>query len=144
MGNLQKFKTSLNGYNTDEVNRFVFEVTQEYEGMLNNLKNRDAEIASLKARLQEYQNMESTLNKALLVAENAGNQIRKVARDESKAILDDAKRNASRIVNDALLKAEKMEADGELLRQRIMAFKRRFRAIVETELDAIEQIDEKY
>ena len=112
--------------------------------MLNNLKNRDAEIASLKARLQEYQNMESTLNKALLVAENAGNQIRKVARDESKAILDDAKRNASRIVNDALLKAEKMEADGELLRQRIMAFKRRFRAIVETELDAIEQIDEKY
>ena len=144
MGNLQKFKTSLNGYNKDEVNRFVFEVTQEYEGMLNNLKNRDAEIASLKARLQEYQNMESTLNKALLVAENAGNQIRKVARDESKAILDDAKRNASRIVNDALLKAEKMEADGELLRQRIMAFKRRFRAIVETVLDAIEQIDEKY
>ena len=144
MGNLQKFKTSLNGYNKDEVNRFVFEVTQEYEVMLNNLKNRDAEIASLKARLQEYQNMESTLNKALLVAENAGNQIRKVARDESKAILDDAKRNASRIVNDALLKAEKMEADGELLRQRIMAFKRRFRALVETELDAIEQIDEKY
>ena len=141
---MQKFKTSLNGYNKDEVNRFVFEVTQEYEGMLNNLKNRDAEIASLKARLQEYPNMESTLNKALLVAENAGNQIRKVARDESKAILDDAKRNASRIVNDALLKAEKMEADGELLRQRIMAFKRRFRAIVETELDAIEQIDEKY
>ena len=37
-----------------------------------------------------------------------------------------------------------MEADGELLRQRIMAFKRRFRAIVETELDAIEQMDEKY
>ena len=144
MGNLQKFKTSLNGYNKEEVNHFVFEVTQEYEGMLNNLKSRDAEIASLKARLQEYQNMESTLNKALLVAENAGNQIRKVARDESKAILDDAKRNASRIVNDALLKAEKMEADGELLRQRIMSFKRRFRAIVETELDAIEQIDEKY
>ena len=137
---MQKFKTSLNGYNKEEVNHFVFEVTQEYEGMLNNLKSRDAEIASLKARLQEYQNMESTLNKA----ENAGNQIRKVARDESKAILDDAKRNASRIVNDALLKAEKMEADGELLRQRIMAFKRRFRAIVETELDAIEQIDEKY
>ncbi|WP_278454978.1 DivIVA domain-containing protein [Paraprevotella clara] len=109
---MQKFKTSLNGYNKEEVNHFVFEVTQEYEGMLNNLKSRDAEIASLKARLQEYQNMESTLNKALLVAENAGNQIRKVARDESKAILDDAKRNASRIVNDALLKAEKMEADG--------------------------------
>ena len=88
--------------------------------------------------------MENTLNRALLVAEDASNQIKRMARDESKAIVDDAKRNASRIVNEALLKAEKLEQDGETLRQRIAAFKRRFKAIVETELDAIEQIDEDY
>ncbi len=141
---MKKFSTSIYGYNKSEVNSFVNDVANEYESMLNNLKKRDAEITALKEKLVQYQNMENTLNRALLVAEDASNQIKRMARDESKAIVDDAKRNASRIVNEALLKAEKLEQDGETLRQRIVAFKRRFKAIVETELDAIEQIDEDY
>ena len=79
-----------------------------------------------------------------MVAEDASNQIKKVARDESKTIIDEAKKNASRIVNEALLKAEQLEADGENLRLRIIAFKRRFRSIVESELEVIDEIDEKY
>ena len=141
---MKKFSTSIYGYNKSEVNYFVNEVANEYESMLDNLKKRDAEITALKQKLVQYQNMESTLNKALLIAEDASNQIKRMARDESKAIVDDAKRNASRIVNEALLKAEKLEQDGETLRKRIAAFKRRFKAIVETELDAIEQSDEDY
>lgn len=141
---MKKFNTSVYGYNKSEVNAFVGEVAKEYELMLNNLKKRDAEIVSLKQKLIQYQTMESTLNKALLVAEDASNQIKRMARDEAKGVVDEARRNASRIVNEALLRAEKLEQDGETLRKRIGAFKRRFRAIVETELDAIEQIDEDY
>ena len=141
---MKKFSTSIYGYSKSEVNAFVAEVAKEYESMLNNLKQRDTEITTLKQKLIQYQNMENTLNKALLVAEDASNQIKRMARDESKAIVDEARRNASRIVNEALLRAEKLEQDGETLRQRISAFKRRFKAIVETELDAIEQIDEDY
>ncbi len=141
---MKKFSTSVYGYRKEEVNRFVSEVAKEYESMLNNLKKRDEEITSLKEKLIQYQNMETTLNKALMVAEDASNQIKKVARDESKTIIDEAKKNASRIVNEALLKAEQLEADGENLRLRIIAFKRRFRSIVESELEVIDEIDEKY
>ena len=141
---MKKFSTSLNGYNKNEVNSFVKDVAKEYESMLNNLKKRDEEISSLKQKLLQYQNMENTLNKALLIAEDTSSQIKKVARDESKAIIDEAKRNASRIVNDALLKAEKLEADGENLRKRIVIFKRRFKSIIETELEAIDSIEEDY
>ena len=141
---MKKFSTSFNGYNKSEVNSFVKDVAKEYESMLNNLKKRDEEIASLKQKSLQYQNMENTLNKALLIAEDASSQIKKVARDESKSIIDEAKRNASRIVNDALLKAEKLEADGENLRKRIVIFKRKFRSIIETELETIDSIDEDY
>ena len=139
---MNKFKTSLNGYNKQEVDKFVNDVSHEYESMLNNLKNRDQEIKSLKDKLVQYQNMENTLNRALLVAEDASNQIKRVARDESKSIIDDARRNASRIVNEALLKAQKLEDDGNLLKQRIISFKRRFKGIVEQEMDIIDKIDE--
>ena len=141
---MKKFSTSLNGYNKGEVNAFVSDVAKEYESMLNNLKQRDIEITNLKEKIAQYQNMESTLNKALLVAEDAGNQIKKVASEESKRVIDEARRNASRIVNDALIKAEKLEADGENLRQRIIVFKRKIKSLIETELETINDIDEKY
>lgn len=139
---MKKFSTSLNGYSKTEVNSFVSEVAREYESMLNNLKKRDEEIVNLKQKLIQYQNMENTLNKALVVAEDASTQIKRMARDESKSIIDDARRNASRIVNDALLKAEKLENEGENLRKRIVVFKRKFKNIIETELEVIEDIAE--
>ena len=119
---MKKFNTSLNGYNKIEVNNFVQEVTQEYESMLNKLKHQDEEIDRLKKDLEKYQNMENTLNRALVVAEDASNQIKRVARDEAKGVIEDARRNASRIVNDALLKADKIEQDAETLKRRVVIF----------------------
>ena len=141
---MKKFSVSLKGYNINEVNAFVNDVTKEYESMLNNLKNRDEQIKSLKEELIKYQNMENTLNKALLVAEYASNQIKKVASEESKRVIEEARRNASRIVNEALIKAEKLENDGENLRKRIVVFKRRFKSVIETELETIDSIDEDF
>ncbi len=74
---MKKFGTSFVGYRKSEVSAFVRDVTKEYETMLNNLKNRDHEIETLKQKLIHYQNMETTLNRALLVAEDASNQIKK-------------------------------------------------------------------
>ena len=141
---MKKFGTSFNGYNKQEVNLFVRDVTREYESMLNNLKARDQEIENLKQKLIQYQNMETTLNRALLVAEDASSQIKKMARDESKGILDDARRNASRIVNDALLRATKLEQDAENLKRRIVIFKKKFRQAMETEIENIDDMPEDY
>ena len=141
---MKKFSTSISGYNNAEVNHFVSEVASEYESMLNNLKRRDEEIKALREKLTQYTTMENTLNKALVLAEDTGTQIKKIARDESKAIIDEAKRNASRIVNEALKRAEKLEADGENLRRRIGVFKRKFRSIIESELENIDEIPDDY
>ena len=141
---MKKFNTSLSGYAKVEVNNFVNEVAKEYEGMLNSLKAKDQEIAALKNELERFKNMENTLNRAILVAEEASNSIKKVARDEYKGIVEDAKRNASRIVNDALIKAERVEQEAENLKRRVIIFKRRFKQAVEEQLEVIENIEENY
>ena len=89
MISVEKFNSSLIGYDKTEVNKFVNEVTDEYEKMLNKLKEKDADIASLKQELVKYQNIESTLNKTILAAEEVSNNMRSVARSESKSILDE-------------------------------------------------------
>ena len=54
---MRKFNNSFPGYNKNEVNSFVSNVTTEYESMLNNLKNRDKEIESLKKELEHYKEL---------------------------------------------------------------------------------------
>jgi len=141
---VDKFKNSLMGYDKTEVNNFVNDVTKKFEDILERLKKKDQDIEVLKAQLVKYQNLEATLNRTILAAEEVTNNMRNVAKNESKSILDEARRNASRILNDALLKAERAQNDAEILKRRVANFKRKFRQAVENELDAIDSIDENF
>ena len=48
---MRKFNTAINGYDKQEVNQFVSEVTNEYEQMLEKLKSKDKEIALLEEQV---------------------------------------------------------------------------------------------
>lgn len=138
---MRKFSTSANGYSKAEVNDFISEVIVEYERMLNNLKERDKEIKKLKDKLKYLEGMESTLNRAILAAEDSSNQIRKVAKDEARLTIEDAKKNASRIVNEALLKAEKIDIETEQLKKRLRIYKARIKQTIEEQLVMVADID---
>jgi len=138
---MRKFNNSFPGYNKNEVNSFVKNVTTEYESMLNNLKLRDKEIESLKKELEHYKNIESTLNRAILIAEESSQNIKRTAFEESKVIIEDAKRNASRVINNALLKAEKVEMEANNLKRQVAQYKRRYRNILEEQLEQIDRMD---
>lgn len=138
---MRKFNNSFPGYNKKEVNSFVSNVTTEYESMLNNLKDRDREIESLKQELSHYKNLESTLNRAILIAEETTQNIKKSAYDESKVIIENAKRNASRVMNNALIKADKIEREADNLKRQVEQYKRRYKSLLESQLDEVERLD---
>ena len=138
---MRKFNNSFPGYNKNEVNSFVKNVTIEYESMLNNLKNRDKEIDDLKKELEHYKNLESTLNRAILIAEESSHSIKKTAFDESRLIIEDAKKNASRILNNALIRAEKIEYEANVLQRKVSQYKKKYRTILEEQLEEIEKLD---
>jgi cell division initiation protein len=138
---MEKFNSSPNGYNKTEVNTFVSDVTREYESMLNRLKSKDNELQILKEQLEHYKSLEKTLNKAVLVAEDSSNIIKKVAHDEAKLIIEEAKRNASQIVNDALLEAEKAEIEADQLRRSLKIYKARIKQTIEEQLTMVDDVD---
>jgi cell division initiation protein len=138
---MERFKTSLKGYNKEEVNKFVADCISQVEKMISDLKEKDCELAKLKSDLEKYKNMEDTFNKAILIAEDTSSQIRKLAKDESANIIADAKKNASRIVNEALMQAERTQMENAQLKRNIIAFKRRLRTILESQLDLVDDIE---
>lgn len=138
---MKQFNTVQHGYDKDEVNDFVEEVTKEYESVLQKLRQSEIENKALKERIEYYKNIESTLNTAVLVAEDSSNEIRKIAKEEAKLIVEQAKKNASHIINDALIKAEKTEIEADQLRRSLKLYKSRIKATIEEQLTMVDDVD---
>ncbi len=137
---MEKFSSSFKGYNIEEVNRFVDEMTKEYSSIIDKLKSKDYEIAELKRKVEDLEKKANS--NSLGTIYNGGEEITRLAKNEARMIIDDAKKNASRIVNDALLEADKIEFKAETLKRNMTVFKRRMRTIVKSQLETIEDIEE--
>ena len=138
---MKKFSKEFNGYNKAEVNQFLTDVITETEKMLTKLERQQNEIITLKKQIIHYQDIERSLNLALSNAESVGENIRRVASSDAKLIIDDAKRNANRIVNDALIRSEKIEHKTLQAERNLRIFKRKLKSIVEQQLEIVEEIE---
>ena len=138
---MEKFSYEANGYNRNEVNNFVGDVITQTEGIIQKCKEQREEIRKLKEELKHYREIENSLKDAVMRAEMAGDNIKKMAREESNMLITDAKNNASRIVNEALLKAEKIETKADTLEHNIKVLKRKLKLIIEHQLAVVEEIE---
>jgi len=152
-------KRTFKNYSPEEVDRFLDQVIQTVERMIEDNKAKNQEIAlkdkkieeltklvnstsSMQEKLAHYERIEGTLNRAIIMAQRTSDQIKSNAHRESEIILNDAKMNASRIVNESLLKAEKTEMEAENLKRNIKIFKRKLRSIIEAQLEMVDDIEQ--
>jgi len=155
---MDKFNRTLRGYDPDEVNNFLDKVIKQVEKMITDLKEKDKQIAlrdekiaeltkmvnstgHMRDKLAQYERMEATLNRAIIMAQKTSDQIKASAHRESEIILEDAKKNASRIVNESLMRAEKTEMEANMLKRNVNIFKRKLKDILETQLELVEDIE---
>ena len=138
---MEKFSYETNGYNRSEVNQFISDVIKETESIISRVKKQSTEIEDLKKELEHYKNLENALNNAVIRADETKADITKLANEESELIIREAKINSSRIVNDALLKAAKIENERETLERNMKIFKRKLKLIVEQQLAIVDEIE---
>jgi len=138
---MDKFSLENNGYSRSEVNKFIDDVIANTESMIKRVKTQQVEINNLKEELVKYKKMEDTLKGSMYKAEEASTNIKKQAMDEGKIIVEEARRNASRIVNDALLRAERIELKADVLERNVRIFKRKLKSVIEQQLAVVEEIE---
>lgn len=140
---MRKFRTSFSGYNKDDVNEFVSEVIREYESILQKLRNSTKEMELLNRELERYKSLEKSMNDTLLVAQEVSANAQKAAIAEGKLIVEDAKNSASKIVNNSLIKAQNIEREAEELKRKVISYKKRFIALVESQMDEVNKFDDR-
>lgn len=129
------FSRSLRGFNEAEVDEFLDLVIKDYEGVLRENKELQNKVNSLQEKLNHFVNIEDTLSKTIIVAQEAADEVKNIAKKEATLIIKDAEKNADRIVNEALSKSRAAANEVDQLRKQANVYRSRFRALLESQIE---------
>ncbi len=137
----QEFSKVFRGYDEDEVNEFLDQIIKDYEILLREKKELEDKLEETFDRLGHFTSIEGTLNKSIIVAQEAAEEVKRNAQKEAKLIIKEAEKNADRIVNDSLAKARKITVEIEELKKQSKVFRTRFKMLVAAQLDLLDNED---
>ena len=138
---MKRFTIASEGYNIDEVNRFIVVVIKRLEKLNNENSILQMKISSLEEELSKKNVNESKMAEAIMAAQSTSEKIKSLARDEASMIVEEAKNNANSIVHEALVTAQKTENEASLLRKNIVVYKNRVKNIIKAQLELAEELD---
>ena len=137
----KEFTRSFRGYDIDEVNEFLDQVIKDYESVIREKQELQEKLEEQTERLGHFSNIEETLNKSILVAQETAEEVKGNAMKESKLIIKEAEKNADRIVNEALSKARRISMEVEELKKQAKVFRNRLKMLVEAQMEMINTDD---
>jgi cell division initiation protein len=135
----KEFGRRLRGYDEDEVNEFLDQVIKDYESLIRENKEMQNQLLGLQEKLNHFSNIEETLSKTIIVAQEAADEVKTNAKKEAQLIVKEAEKNADRIINEALSKSRKVALEVEELKKQASIYRARFRTLVEAQLELLSQ-----
>ncbi len=148
----KEFKNSLRGYDQNQVDDFLDSVADEFERTYtDNVRMRD-EISNLRERLDQFEDLEGSIQSALIHAEQAAKDLRESAKREADTLRESAKREAELTVREAQSRSHQMLADSssridrvqesyEALREAKQKFASEFRYLLHSYLEVMDNAD---
>ena len=146
---MKRFSIVENGYNIEEVNNFIDIVIKKLEKLSSDNNNYLIQLETLKKQVAQNNtnnnnnNIDTKVSKALIAAQETTDKMKELAKEEANLIIREAKENANAIVHEALVNAQKTEQEYELLKKNYNVYRAKLKALVEAQLELIENSEEK-
>ena len=137
----KEFSRGFRGYAEDEVNEFLDQIIKDYEILIREKKELEDKVKTMTEQMNHYNTLENTLQKSIVVAQEAAEEVRRNSQKEAKLIVKEAEKNADRIVNEALAKARKVTIEIDELKKQSKVFRNRFKMLIEAQLDLLNTDD---
>lgn len=135
----KEFSKKMRGYDEDQVNEFLDQIIKDYEALIRENKELQNKVASLEDRLGHFSNIEETLSKAIIVAQDAADELKSNSKKEAQLIIKEAEKNADRIINESLAKSRKIALEMEELKKQATIYRTRFRALLEAQIEMLKE-----
>ncbi|SDY75333.1 cell division initiation protein [Evansella caseinilytica] len=137
----KEFARGFRGYDEDEVNDFLDQVIKDYELVIREKKELFDRVNELEEKLSHFSNIETTLNKSILIAQETAEEVKRNAEKEAKLIIKESEKNADRIINEALSKSRKIALEIEELKKQAAVYRTRFKMLLEAQLEMLSNDD---
>lgn len=134
----KEFSRSFRGYDEDEVDDFLERIIQDYEALIRQNKDLEEKMDQYAERLRHFTNIEESLGKSIVVAQETAEEVKANARKEAQLIIKEAEKNADRIISESLNKSRKIAQDIEEIQKNASIFRARFRSLIQAQLEMLE------
>ena len=131
------FKTSLMGYNKDDVDDFVDTITEDYDKLYKEniaLKDKNTMLADA---IKEYKSMETALRDTVVSAHSVSDDIKKNAHKEAENIIAEAKIKAHEMREEASQILSEAEKKAEEIKQQYGLYKARIRSLIQAQMEIL-------
>jgi cell division initiation protein len=137
----QEFNRSVRGYAVEEVDAFLERVADELERVhQDNTKLRD-QLKGLEASLAEYRRMEKNIEKTLMAATQASEDMTKNAEDRRDLIVKEAELRAEEVIAEAQRRRDEIKGEITSLGQQRTTYITEMRAFLQAQLNLLDELE---
>ncbi|MBL1223818.1 DivIVA domain-containing protein [Enterococcus sp. BWR-S5] len=153
------FSTKMRGYNQDEVDDFLDQVTKDYEDSIQKVRELEKSLKHAEEKLQYFNELKDALNQSIIVAQDTADKVKSSATKESEVIVTSAENTAnemvsnaerrsnalitaaedkaSEILTEATDRARQLAAETDDLKKKTRVFHQRLNLMLETQLEQV-------
>ncbi len=135
----KEFSRGFRGYHDTEVQEFLREVARDWERVLAEFARTKEEKHSLQQRLQQFERMQDTLQKTLVMAQTAAEDTRINAQRRADVIVADAERQRDDLVNAARARAAELDLEAARVQHQSDQFTAQFRGLLRAHEEVLDR-----
>ena len=137
-----RFQKALKGYNVDEVDDFLDQLSADYEKLYKENLEYKEKIEESKRELEHYKTVEQTLQNTLILAQSAADDVKKVAEQKAEQIIRDAEGAAKDAVYELAKQEFELRIKMEDTKKQFDMYKARMEALLISQLEMLKDIND--
>jgi len=139
----KKFSKKINGYNADEVDEFLDEITVEYEKLYKENATLKSSAEELNTDVGKYKNIESSLQNTLLMAQKTADEIQGAAKQQAENIIKEAELKAKAIGEETASALTAKEKSLIEMKKQFDVYKAKMESLLIAQLELLKDINEE-
>ena len=135
-------KQMVNGYNVDEVDEVLDEITADYEKLYKENKALKDNAEELHNDVGQYKDIESTLQNTLIIAQKTADEVQNVAKKQAEQIIKDAEYQAKTKLDEINTQLMIKEKELDELKKQFSVYKAKMESLLISQLELIKDMAE--
>lgn len=138
----KRFSRTIKGYNVEEVDDFLDQLTADYEKIYKENADLRTQMEENRKELEHYRNVEHTLQNTLVMAQTTAEDIKANAQSHAEQIIRDAQSEARRSSEEITKEEFEIRKRTEELKRQFGVYKAKMEALLISQLELLQDKDD--